>query len=333
MKRTATVLGLLLSACGLFAAETSLNVLGVYSPSHHEGYGETGFAFPDYTVVEGGAGERDLGSAFGSPSVKASVSVSERVPFFVGDGPLFSGNSVRAKFTWELSPVSSSAIGQFSFSPIAFLVFDAGASVGTGWSLGPFHGLSLNRPAAAALDPIDFGGAVWSAWGAGTFQFDFGAVFPGKWSHVVLLATAKVQYAANTGAADGEAWDWENERDDYFNGARFNGTYVLAYQMPARLNLIGVMAESEEWLGSVRDLSPMASSGGWGSDFRLWYVNALANFSFGKRDSLTVIGQFRCSQDWTDGTALERYFGDRDYDGAIWYLRRVVFSYTHVFKN
>jgi len=327
MKRS-MLAALLCGASLLSAAETALNVMAVYSPPHHAGYGASGFAFPKFSLLEGGAGERDLGSEWGSPAVKVSLSLAERVPFLVGDGPLLSGNNVRGKFSLEASPVSASAIAQLSLSPVAFLVFDAGASAGTGWNLGPFRGLSLNK--ASGLEPIPLAGAVWSVWGAGTFQFDLAALLPGKWNHVVALASGKVQYAANTGAGDGVAWDWENERDDYFNGARFNGNYVLAYQMPLPLNLVGVMAESEEWLGANRTRSTM-SSGGWGSDFRLWHFNVLANLSLGKKNSLTAIGQFRRVQDWTDATTRLAYFGDREYEGAIWHFRRLILSYTHAF--
>jgi hypothetical protein len=321
---------LFLSASAVATAEASLTVLGSYSVPHHDGYRASGFAFPDYSVVEGGEGERDLGSSWGSPAAKLSLAFRRSAPFLAGTGPLVAGNSLAGSLSFDLSPVSGTAAVRLSLTPIAFLSFDAGASLGTGWTLGSFHGLSLNTP--EALDPLDLGGAVWSLWGAGTFQFDLAALVPGQWSHVVFLATGKIVRMENTAAEDDEAWDWENERDDYFNAARFCGTYVLGYQMPARVDFIGVMAESEEWLGSIRDISTMASPGGWGSDFRLWHANLLANIALGRRDSLAVIGQFRRSQDWTDGTTAVRYFGSRDYDNPVWHFRRLVLSYTHHFK-
>lgn len=323
-----------LAVSAVSAAESSLNVLGAYYPSHHWGYQSSGFSAPDYSVIEGSTVvpyTRTLGSSWGGAEAKAAFSLSEKVPFFVGDGPLFSGNSIRGKFTFELSPVSVNGLGQLSFTPIAFLVFDAGAGIGTGWSVGPFRGLGLNLPAASDIDLTNFGGAVWRVWGAGTFQFDLAAVAPGTWNHIVLLATAKVEYKAFTGASADQAWLWEADQADNFNGAKLYGTFVLAYQMPLKLNLIGVMAESEEYLGSVRDLSPMDSAGGWGSDFRIWQVGALTNFALGKNDSLAVLAQFKLRPDWTDATTQNRYFGDRDYEGAYWYFNRVAFSYTHTF--
>ncbi|MFA6508377.1 MAG: hypothetical protein WCT14_19915 [Treponemataceae bacterium] len=313
-----------------FATETSLNVMAAYYIPHHWGYQETGFASPNYSMISGASGQRDLGSTWGGAEAKAAFSISERVPFFVGEGPLFSGNSIKGKFTFELSPVSVNGIGQISFTPIAFLVFDTGAGIGTGWSIGPFRGLGLNLPTGDDIDLTNFGGAVWGVWGAGTFQFDFAAVAPGQWNHIVLLATAKVEYKAFTGATADQAWLWEADQADNFNGAKFLSTFVLAYQMPLKLNLVGVLFESEEYLGSVREKSTIAS-GGWGSDFRILQVGALANIELGKKDSLAVLGQFKLRPDWTDATTQSRYFGFRVYEGAYWYFNRVAFSYTHTF--
>lgn len=330
MKRIVAAAGAALLALSLSAADASFNLLGAYYFSDHAGYEASGFAPPDYSVLSGGAGERDLGSSWGAAEAKATFSVSERVPFFVGDGPLFSGNNVRGRFGLELSPVSANGVGQLSFTPIAFLVLDAGLGLGTGWSIGPFRGLAVNpADSNAELDLRSFGGAVWRVWGAGTFQFDLAAVVPGEWSHLVFLATAKVEYEAFTGAGADEAWLWEADLGENFNGAKFWGSYVVAYQMPARLNTVGLVAESEEWLGSIRGKSPMSS--GWGSDFRIWQLGALAGFSLGERDSLALLAQFKLRPDWTDATTRLRYFGDRDYEGAYWYFNRVAFSYTRRF--
>lgn len=313
------------------AADTSLNVQGAYYIPNHGGYGESGFALPDYSdPLFGGVGERSIGSTWGGAEAKAVLSFSKSLPFLRGEGPLFSGNSLRPRLSLELSPVSFNLVAEATVTPIAILAFDAGAAAGTGWSALSFTGLAINPEGSANdLEDRSLNGLVWRVWGAGTFQFDIAAIAPGAWNHVVTLATAKFEYKAYTGAQDGEAWLWESDKGENFNGAKFYGTYVLAYQMPLVLDTVGVMLESEEWLGDVRELAPMVV--GWGSDYRTWQIGALGNVALGERDSLATLIQFKRLQDWTDGTTMLRDFRDRVYDGAYWYFNRIAFSYTHKF--
>lgn len=323
-------------ACGflvfpLAAAERSFSLVGAYYVPNHEGYRESGFAGPDYSAVEGGPGERDLGSFWGAVELKAALSFSERVPFLAGGGPLFSGNGIEGKAILELSPVSSNGVVRLSFTPIAFLAFEAEAGIGTGWSFGPFQGLGLNpADSGKEIELRSFGGAVWRAAGAAVFQFDFAAVAPGKWNHIVFLAAAKTEYRSFTGASEGEAWLWEGDKGQSFNGTKLYGTCVLAYRLPFALDLVGFMLESEEWLGEVRDYSTMGD-GGWGSDFRQLQASGLVNFALGKADSLSLLFQFERKPDWTDSTTRSRYFGDRVYESSYWHFNRVAFSYAHAF--
>lgn len=315
----------------LAAAELALNLVGAYYVPNHEGYGESGFAGPDYSALEGGTGQRDLGSSWGAAELKASFSFSERFPFLAGGGQLFSGNCIEGKALLELSPVSSNGIVRLSFTPIAFLALDAEAGIGTGWSFGPFKGLGINpADSGKEIELTNFGGAVWRVGGGATFQFDFAAVAPGTWNHVVFLASAKTEYRAFTAAAEGEAWLWEADDGQGFNGTKLYGTCVLAYQLPFALDLVGLMVESEEWLGSVRNYSTMGD-GGWGSDYRQLQTSGLVNFTLGKDDSVSLLFQFERKPDWTDATTRIRYFGERVYEDSYWHFNRVAFSYTHVF--
>jgi len=328
-----------LAAIPAFALEKSMNVLFAYYPPNWGGFESSDFAPPKYKLLEGQDAPdatRSLGSTWGGAEAKAAFSIVDRVPFMVGEGGMTKGNNIRGKFSLEVSPVSVNGVGQLSLTPIAFLVFDAGAGIGTGWTAGTFRGLGIN-PAGNAESDIDltpFGGAVWRVWGAGTFQFDLAAIAPGEWNHVVLLATAKAEYEANTGAGAHDAWLWEADSGENFNGAKFYGTYVLAYQMPLALNLAGIMVESEEWLGDVRDYGPLSADSGdsWGSDFRIWQIGSVMNFTLGKDDSLAVLAQFKLKPDWTDATTLNRDFRTRVYEDSYWYFNRVALSYTHQFR-
>ncbi len=309
----------------------SLNVALGYSPPNLDGFGSTGFAPIDFDVVPApDANSRDLGTGWGGGVALATLEYSRTIPAFVGEGPFFSGNNLELSARAELSPVTVEAVGSATLTPIAFLKFQAGAAVGTGWTLG-FVGLAINPTANAdPLEEIPFGGALFRAWVSGTFQFDLAALLPGDWNHVVVQAVAKFEYRALTAADPGEAWLWQADAGMNFNGWRHLGTYVLGYQMPRKLNFTGVMVETEAWLGDVRDYSPMAS--GWGSDFVTMIVSPLANLAFDERNSLTFVLQLKSTQDWTDPTTQRRSFQQRDYEGRLWKLDRIVFSYTRKLK-
>jgi hypothetical protein len=62
-----------------------------------------------------------------------------------------------------------------TLNPVAFLKFEAGAGIGTGWDVG-FIGLAINDK--GNIEPQNFGGVVYRAWVAGTFQFDLAASCP-----------------------------------------------------------------------------------------------------------------------------------------------------------
>ena len=335
MKRTILSLAAaaaLFSALPAFSAEaevaTSLELLGAYYPPNLGGYGISGFAPVDFSQVPGNLllGERDLGSGWGGAEAKAVLSRSWTIPALRGEGAFTSGNSLELKAQAEFSPVSLNAAFSATLTPVAFLKLTGGAAVGTGWNVG-FLGLCLNPP-SDTQDYVQqsFGGAVWRAWGSGTFQFDLAALLPGDWNHVVLVASPSVEYKAYTGAASGQAWLWEADQGMNFNGAKLKATYFLGYQMPLVLDTVGFLLETEEWIGEVRDYSFMASTGGWGSDFVALNFGPLLNFRLGDKASLAVLVQFKTARKWTDLTTRKRYFGNRDYEGSYLYFNRVALN-------
>jgi len=340
MLSIAIIFILLVSGTGFAAAQEateslSLNIVAGYCPPNLDGYGSSGFAPIDFDVIEGGVAERDLGSGWGGAVALATLAYARTIPAFVGDGPFFSGNNLEMAGKFELSPVTLEAFAYATLTPIAFLKFQAGFSVGTGWSLG-FIGLAVNPPDSAdPLEETPFGGALLTAWASGTFQFDLAAVLPGDWNHVVVQATAKLEYRDNTAADQAEAWIWQADDGMNFNGWRYLGTYVLGYQMPAKVNFAGVMLETEEYIGNVRDYAKMALSptpGAWGSDFVTFIISPLANIAFDDKNSLTFVVQIKSTQDWMDATTQERSFQQRIYEGRLFCLDRIAFSYTHNFK-
>jgi hypothetical protein len=119
-----------------------------------------------------------------------------KIPFLQGESPLTSGNNIALKFDANLSPISAGLAGDAVLTVAPFLSFTVGAMTGTGWNYDlfgkvPLVGIGLNRKMNDG-DPKDdvsgngLDGAVWNVHAGNTLQFDFAAILPGDWNHVVV---------------------------------------------------------------------------------------------------------------------------------------------------
>ena len=150
-------------------------------------------------------------------------------------------------------------------TPIAFLQFDAGGGIGTGWDIG-FIGLGVSRrrrqrssrriSEASSIEP-------------GSRERSSSTSppsWPGDWHHIVALADDKLEYQAYSDASDTTPWIWEADNGMDFNGWQLYGSYFLGYQMPIVLDTAGLLLQTQGYVGSgARHVD--AASGGWGSDF------------------------------------------------------------------
>ena len=317
---------------------TSLTVEGAYYLPNHQGYGvpNGGFAPISYRPVEVPGSftpptPEDKGSALGSTWGPAEIQVllnhTIQVPFLAGSGPLTEGNNVTFSVAGALTPVSSRLELQAALTPIAFLEVYAGAMAGTGWDIGLFNGMGLNADGSGVPESASFKGAVLKSWLGGIFQFDLAALVPGDWTHVVTLLSPRLQYAWFSRAAKGQAWMFEADIGENFNGWKLLGSWFLGYQMPLALDMAGVLLQTEQNLGYVREISPLGS-GGWGSDFLLLTIGPVFNFRLAERHSLAVLVQFRRERKYTDTSVFYAYYANREYAGTYWDFYRVAFSYS-----
>ena len=315
---------------------TTLSVEGAYYLPDHKGYGvaDGGFAPISYGLVEvpgsfvpiDGDQGRALGS-WGPAEIQVLLKHTIEVPFLTGSGPLTEDNNATFDFTGALTPVSLRAELEAALTPIAFLEAYAGAMAATGWDIGIFNGMGLNADGSGVPESQSLQGVVLKSWVGATFQFDLAALVPGKWTHVVTLLSPRLQYAFFSGADRGQAWMFEADIGENFNGWKLLGSYFLGYQMPLALDMVGVLLQTEQNLGYVRELSPLGS-GGWGSDFLLITVGPVFNFSISERNSLAVLVQFRRERRYTGDTVFYAYYANREYAGTYWDLYRLAFSYT-----
>jgi len=317
---------------------TSLSIEGAYYIDDNKGFGvsDGGFApisyspepLPGSYVSIGNDDGRDLGSGWGAAEIQALLTLRIVVPFLAGAGDLTSGNNVSFAITGALTPVSTRLELRATLTPVAFLNIFVGSMLGTGWDIGLFNGMGLNAGGSGVPESASFRGIVLESWIGGTFQFDLAALVPGDWTHVVTLVSPKLQYAWFSAADKGDAWMWEVDNGENFNGFMFYGTYFLGYQMPLVLNTAGILVETEQNLGYVRDLSTM-DSGGWGSDHVLITVSPVFNFTLSESSSLAVLFQFRRERlyDESDDSIFANYYENRHTVGTYWDFYRIAFSY------
>lgn len=236
-------------------------------------------------------------------------------PFLRGSGPMTRGNNINTLFTLELTPLSVNGIGEITLTPAAFFLLHGGGRAGSGWDIPIGYGMGINRPVdtadgnagrprQAVIDGGSFDGLVWSAWGAGTVQFDLGAVLPGDWNHVLFQTRQEMRYSAFTRAAPGESWLFENDHGENKNGWMYFARYVIGYSMPRSpvLNMIAFMAELEKFLYNT--------PGGdfWGEDLGRWVFSGLLEFTITPRFNATFGVQMETHRN--HGTSN---FGNRGY--------------------
>ena len=233
------------------------------------------------------------------PEARLRFSQSFIFPFLQGSGPLTRDNNITAVVSADITPVSLAGIGEIIWTPAAFFQLSGGGQAGSGWNMPLGDGIGINAPATDAApapsprkskiygEPFD--GLLWRAWGAGTLQFDLGAVIPGDWTHVLFQTRQEFRYAAYPRAAPGEAWIFENDDAENQNGWKYYASYVLGYRMPRSpvLDTIAIMAELNK---------PLYNTPGgdfWGEGLGEWIFSGLFNFSINPRFSAALIIQLR----------------------------------------
>jgi len=233
-----------------------------------------------------GSGSAKLTGALGaglSIDAKADLSYTLKIPMLEGDGPLFSGNNLKVKANVGASPIAVTATVDGVLTPIAIAEISLGGGAGTGWdlSLMNLEGLRLSSGGLGApLSGDQLGGVYYLGRAGVALQFDTGAVLSGDWSSVLVRTYHELNYQGYSNADPDQAWEYETGGAQV-NGFNYKGEYILAYQMPLRVNLVGVQLET--YLNNAFDdnRSPF-----------LYDVSALVNVDLVDHVTLLVVGQF-----------------------------------------
>ncbi|MCK5250211.1 MAG: hypothetical protein KAJ98_09630 [Spirochaetaceae bacterium] len=275
---------------------------------------------------------RTLGSGWGSVELEVFYRFRARTPFLAGKGQLTKDNNITFIVKPILAPVTLHAETEVHWQPIAFFKVIGGVAGGLGWPLSFMgaDGLALNMSDDITDTPR--GGWAGLYFIGGTFQFDFAAIVPGKWNHIVISATGKARYLHYSKADAGESWYWRADGGRNFNGWEYKGDYVLGWQPPWKMNFIGLVAEHRFALSSeVRDMSTV-ESGGWGSDFHHWRFGPAVNVDLNNGHGLTILLQFRNGLYITEETAYARWFQRWETTGEKYIkLDRLALAYSWKF--
>jgi hypothetical protein len=240
------------------------------------------------------------------PEARLSFNQHFAFPFLQGEHFLTRDNNIRIRLGAELTPVSMNGLADVYWTPAAFFQVRAGTKLGSGWNISlfgaPVYGIGINRPGTAGTSPLaaektgsPFDGLLWKVHGGGTLQFDFAALFPGDWHHVVFQSYHEINYRGYTAAAPGESWVFENDDAENRNGPNYYGNFLLGYQMPIFLNTAGIFVEMDKYLYNT--------PGGdqWGDERVRWIFSGLFNFTITKEFGAALLFQFRTRRNYEDG--------------------------------
>ena len=244
----------------------------------------------------------------------------------LGEHWLLNDANVILTGAFEFTPLSVRPQLALGFQPLPFLVFNGGASVGFGWNFLDFEGLCVLDEKSRKYESIStFDHPFYEVWAQGTFMFDTGALIPGDWNHVIMLASYKTFYYGIGGVGRHTPFAWQDEKNRVA-GLQYEFNGILAYQMPLLLYRAGLMYTAYGHFDGA-DYGKFDDS--YDGAFTQHSLGGLFQFNLTEKDELTCIAQFstrRCFDKELDAKEDE-FFAQKL--GTEWYFRRLVFSWTH----
>ena len=279
--------------------------------------------YPKSDYIAGGPAHfAPLTGPYSGVEGRVTGSLSYKIPTPLGEHWLLSSANINVKLNLELSPVSIAPETKISFTPLPFIVFETGAKVGTGWNLAGLQGMALYNGVDGYDDLTPFKNWFTKFYAQGTFQFDTGAIIAGDWTHVQVMYTYQAYYAALSGVANGEIWEWQCSGNKA-NGWQNYQNIVLAYQMPLVLSRIGVLTEIEGHYKN-EDYNYAAYNG----SFKSISISPLMQFTFGENQSLAVLFGFSSRRSFVEAHDNSKIEPNLTYAGREWYFNRIAFSWS-----
>ena len=227
---------------------------------------------------------------------------------------------------FELTPVSVKPKLSIEFSPFPFLVFRAGGSLGFGFNYLGLEGVAKYNPESCNFDTLSgISHPYYDLWLSGTFQFDTGALIPGEWSHIILLATYTTVYTGLAGLEKGDIFEWQCTKYKAC-GLAYEVQGIIAYQMPLALKFAGVMYKQCGYYdGEVYGKYDKTFDG----SFSEISISPVLQFQFGKKDELTALFDFSSRRSFELEIKKGTDILSTRKTGREWYFKCLALSWTH----
>ena len=250
------------------------------------------------------------------------------MPFLKGSNELTKDNHLAFLLGLELSPVTIAPVASVSFSPIAFLKFVIGGTIGTGWALTEnIQGLvklDESKPKYKNLTP--FANWYFYTWASGCFMFDLAAIWKGDWHHIVTTATYKAGYQKMTGTKS-TVWGWKNSYG-MAEGWVYEQEYFLGYQMPLKVSMLGV--GSTLW-GNYQSSDYGKFSNNYDGDFMTIDIWPMAEIKLGKKNLLYVLADFRARRSFREKYDDDAHEPFMTKTGREWLFYSIAARWKHTF--
>ena len=243
---------------------------------------------------------------------RLGVTETFKVPVLNLDNPFMRDNNIKFKLGAELTPVTIEGKFNVVWTPLAFLEVYGGASIGSGWKLLTWHGLSLNQNKAGKTHktPVNFKKAFYSANFGGALQFDLGAIVKSDWTHIIARMDQYFLYKGVTGVGQLDSWVIMDDNGENRNGFTYCASYVLGYQMPLPMNMIAFRVETGKTFFKVPAGIDKST---WGEDRVNMLFGPIISFKPIDKLSILLIAQWKTIRDYAPGE-LQKFYQTRTLD-------------------
>ena len=142
-----------------------------------------------------------------------------------------------------------------------------------------------------------------------------------------MLASYTTVYSGITGLEDKSVFEWQCAKYKV-RGLAYEAQGVIGYQMPIALRLAGVMVSTAGYYdGAVYGNYDKTFDG----DFAGISISPLAQFKFGKNDSLTCLFNFSSRRSYEKKVESDKEILNTKVTGREWYFKRIALSWSHKF--
>ena len=283
---------------------------------------------PKNIVQSGGTHFSEIETLFGSFVGQETCFLDVTFPLYEGKNFLVKNVNINFSTNVQISPVTAKFTGEINFTPFPFLILNAGSHIGTGWAIGNNYGIGIYNYETKFYEALDFcNNWYYSYWFGGVFQFDLGAVIPGKWTHVVCQIKDLVNYVGMSGVEDGKLWMWQTNPNSV-NGWMNYLFAVVGYQLPWNNMLIGINLETWNYL----DKNAFGEySSTFNNDFVETALSLICYFDITPKDTIYIVPCISSRRSFVENRENNDCEIELNYSGREWYFKRAAVRWIHKF--